>query len=71
MKAAKAARVTERAPLAAPPENDEALLVRLEKDGIVRRGTGGPIPVELLQPGPKCKRPDVLETLLANRRSGR
>jgi hypothetical protein len=52
-------------------EDDEALLARLEKEGLVRRGEGGPIPAELLRPGPKCRRPEVLEALIEDRRSGR
>lgn len=52
-------------------EHDEALLVRFEKEGLVRRGQGGPIPAELFQPGPTCRHASVLDALLEDRRSAR
>jgi hypothetical protein len=71
MKAIKAAKVTEHVDTVPIDEDDEALLARLEKEGLVRRGQGGPIPAELLRPGPRCKGPNVLDALTEDRRSGR
>jgi hypothetical protein len=65
MKAPKAAKAAERF------EDDEPLLTRLEKEGLVRRGKGGPIPPELLLPGPKCRATSVLDAVVDERRSGR
>ena len=52
-------------------ENDEALLSRLEKCGLVRRGKEGPVPDELLRPGPVDKGAEVLEALIEERRGSR
>ncbi len=51
---------------------DEARLARLERSGVIRRGTGKP-PVDLiLSPLPKLSEPaGVLEALLEERREGR
>lgn len=51
--------------------DDAPQLLALERDGIVRRGRGGVVPRELLQPGPGKGRAGVLEALLEERRSGR
>ena len=56
------------------PDNDgddDALLARLEKRGLVRRGKGGPVPAELLRPGPAGSRAGVLDALIEERRSSR
>src|SRR4051794_7007897 len=51
--------------------DDDALLARLEKRGLVRRGKGGPVPADLLRPGPAGKRAGVLDALIEERRSSR
>jgi antitoxin (DNA-binding transcriptional repressor) of toxin-antitoxin stability system len=51
--------------------DDDALLARLEKRGIVRRGKGGPIPADLLRPGPARRDASVLDALTEERRSSR
>ncbi len=66
--AAKGAELIDREP---HDEDDEALLARFEKEGLVRRGQEGPIPDELLQPGPTCRHAGVLEALIEDRRSAR
>jgi len=56
------------------PDNDvddAALLASLEKRGLLRRGKGGPIPADLLRPGPAGNRPGVLDALLEERRNSR
>jgi antitoxin (DNA-binding transcriptional repressor) of toxin-antitoxin stability system len=54
-----------------PADSDDKLLARLEKRGLVRRGKGGPIPAELLRPGPAGHRAGVLDALIEERRGGR
>ena len=49
--------------------DDDALLAEMERRGVVRRGKGGPLPKELLEPGPAGAR--VLAALLEERRGGR
>jgi antitoxin (DNA-binding transcriptional repressor) of toxin-antitoxin stability system len=51
--------------------DDDALLARLERSGLVRRGKGGPIPADLLRPGPAGGHADVLDALVQDRRSSR
>lgn len=51
--------------------DDEALLERLEKRGLVRRGKGGPVPADLLRPGPPAGDTGVLNALVEDRRSSR
>src|SRR5690348_16551587 len=56
------------------PDNDgddDALLARLEEHGLVRRGKGGPVPADLLRPGPAGRDAGVREALIAERRSAR
>lgn len=48
---------------------DDALLADMERRGVVRRGKGGPLPPEILQPGPAG--PGVVDALLEERRGGR
>ncbi len=48
---------------------DDALLADMERRGVVRRGKGGPLPPEILQPGPPG--PGVVDALLEERRGGR
>ena len=51
-------------------DDEEGRLARLERAGLIRRGTGKP-PVDLImQPGPRAKR-SVVEALLEERREGR
>ncbi|HEY3356093.1 MAG TPA: hypothetical protein VGQ83_22765 [Polyangia bacterium] len=52
-------------------ETDDAELKALERRGVVRRGAGGPVPRDLLRPGPGGPRAGVLEALLEERRGGR
>jgi len=51
--------------------DDEALLAALEKQGLVRRGASGPLPDEILCPGPAGVQASVLAALLEERRSSR
>jgi antitoxin (DNA-binding transcriptional repressor) of toxin-antitoxin stability system len=51
--------------------DDAALLARLEKRGLVRRGKGGPVPADLLRPGPAGNRAGVLDALVEERRNSR
>ena len=56
-----------------PPGPDDARLAKLERAGIIRRGTGKPVPLSRLA---RPLRPDekpagVLEALLEERREGR
>jgi antitoxin (DNA-binding transcriptional repressor) of toxin-antitoxin stability system len=51
--------------------DDDTVLARLEKRGLVRRGKGGPIPADLLRPGPAGRSASVLEALTEERRSSR
>jgi antitoxin (DNA-binding transcriptional repressor) of toxin-antitoxin stability system len=51
--------------------DDDALLADLERRGILRRGKGGPIPRELLRPGPRDAKGRVLSALLEERKNGR
>src|SRR4051812_44761621 len=51
--------------------DDDALLARLEKRGLVRRGKGGPVPAEILRPGPAGNCAGVLDALIEERRSSR
>ncbi len=50
---------------------DEAFLALQERRGIVRRGKPGPIPRELLRPGPGGPDAGVLAALLRERRESR
>lgn len=50
---------------------DDAQLADMERRGIIRRGKGGPIPKELLEPGPPDPDGLVLKALLEERRNGR
>jgi prevent-host-death family protein len=56
-----------------PPAPDDARLARLERAGLIRRGTGKPVPLERLakplRPGEKPA--GVLEALLEERRESR
>lgn len=52
-------------------DGDDALLARLEKRGLVRRGKGGPLPAELLRPGPAGHGAGVLDALIEERRGSR
>ena len=56
---------------AAGAGDDDALLARLEKLGLVRRGKGGPIPADLLRPGPGGRDARVLDALIEERRGSR
>jgi antitoxin (DNA-binding transcriptional repressor) of toxin-antitoxin stability system len=49
--------------------DDDALLADMERRGVVRRGKAGPLPPEILQPGPSGA--SVLDALLEERRGGR
>lgn len=51
--------------------DDDALLASLEKRGLVRRGKGGPIPADLLRPGPAGHGAGVIDALVDERRSSR
>ena len=50
---------------------DDALLLKLERQGLLHRGCGGPLPAELLRRGPGGPHTGAVEALLAERRSGR
>jgi len=50
---------------------DDRLLAALERRGVLRRGRGGPLPRELLRPGPGGGRAGVLDALLDERRRSR
>jgi hypothetical protein len=63
-------KVAELVP-ALPDGDDDAVLARLEKGGHVRRGKGGPVPADLLRPGPAGSRAGVLDALIEERRSSR
>jgi antitoxin (DNA-binding transcriptional repressor) of toxin-antitoxin stability system len=64
--------VADLVPVQAESESDdETLLARLEKRGLVRRGKGGPVPADLLRPGPAGNRARVLDALIQERRSSR
>lgn len=49
--------------------DDEAELRELERQGIVRRGTGK-FPRELMRPGPRVRGTPLSEIVLAERKSG-
>lgn len=51
--------------------DDDLLLEELEKRGLVRRGASGPLPDDLLTPGPTGSRASVLDALLDERRGSR
>jgi antitoxin (DNA-binding transcriptional repressor) of toxin-antitoxin stability system len=51
--------------------SEEAHLARLERLGLVRRGSQGPLPAELMRPGPSAKRARVTEALINERRGSR
>ena len=51
--------------------DDEAFLALQERRGILRRGKPGPIPKELLRPGPGGPDAGVLDALLRERRESR
>ncbi len=53
------------------PDDDDAVLASLERRGIVRRGKPGPVPKEILEPGPADPEERVLGALLDERRRGR
>ncbi len=50
---------------------EERHLADLERRGIIKRGSRGPIPAELLRPGPADPEGLVLQSLIEERRSGR
>jgi antitoxin (DNA-binding transcriptional repressor) of toxin-antitoxin stability system len=50
---------------------EDAELGRLERLGLLRRGNPGPLPSELLRPGPNTARASVTAALLSERRSSR
>src|SRR5579862_3175949 len=50
---------------------DDVLLADLEKRGLVRRGKRGPVPADLLRPGPAGKHAGVLDAVIEERRSSR
>ena len=52
-------------------DDDEALLSQLERNGVLTRGKRGPIPRDLLQPGPADPQGLVLAALLAERDAGK
>jgi antitoxin (DNA-binding transcriptional repressor) of toxin-antitoxin stability system len=52
-------------------DSDELLLASLERRGIVRRGKRGPMPRELMRPGPPDPKARVLATLVEERRNNR
>jgi prevent-host-death family protein len=51
----------------ADTNDDELLLASLERRGLLRRGKRGPLPPELLRPGPGAPRSGVLDALLEER----
>ena len=51
--------------------DDDALLTNLEQRGLIRRGSSGPIPRDLLRPGPGRGKARVVAALLQERRGGR
>jgi antitoxin (DNA-binding transcriptional repressor) of toxin-antitoxin stability system len=51
--------------------DDSVLLARLEKRGLVRRGKGGPIPADILRPGPAGRGASALDALIEERRGSR
>lgn len=57
-------------PVAGKPEDETGRLERLERQGLLRRGTGKP-PLDLLREPPPPVRASVLEALLEERRAGR
>ncbi len=63
--------VADLVPVQVGPEggDDDALLAEMERRGVVRRGKRGPLPKELLEPGPRGAR--VVASLLEERRGGR
>lgn len=63
--------VADLVPIQSDSDGDDALLARLEKQGLVRRGKGGPVPADLLRPGPAGNRAGVLDALIEERRSSR
>ncbi len=62
--------VADLVPIRADSDDDD-LLDRLEKRGLVRRGKGGPVPADILRPGPPARDADVLNALVEDRRSSR
>lgn len=52
-------------------DDEEALLQSLARRGLIRLGKGGPLPRELLTPGPGGPEAGVLDELLEQRRTGR
>ena len=58
-------------PVSATSDEPEGRLARLERAGIIRRGTGGPALEVLLRPGPRLL-PGVsaVDALIEERRSG-
>ena len=56
---------------AASDGDDEVLLDRLERRGLVRRGKGGPVPADILRPGPPARDAGVLNALVEDRRGSR
>lgn len=53
------------------PDEDDRILAELEKDGVLRRGEPGPLPREILTPGPPDRRASVRKALLDDRRRSR
>jgi prevent-host-death family protein len=49
--------------------DDEAQLAELERQGVIRRGTGN-FPRELLRPGPRARGKALSELVAAERKSG-
>jgi antitoxin (DNA-binding transcriptional repressor) of toxin-antitoxin stability system len=50
---------------------DDELLADLERSGLVRRGKSGPLPREILTPGPRDPSARLLQALLEERRRSR
>jgi hypothetical protein len=60
-----------RRPLSPRLKLDEERAARLERQGVIRRGTGTSVP-DLLTPPPRCRKGgDILAVLLDERRQGR
>jgi antitoxin (DNA-binding transcriptional repressor) of toxin-antitoxin stability system len=56
---------------ASSTSSDEELLADLERSGLARRGDPGPLPREILTPGPRDRGARLRNALLAERRRSR